>query len=231
MSHQAFFATVFVCSQCQKASPDASNIRRHIGICGDSTACMQKKRARFELLDEEEQVEEVDAPTPFPAFDDDDADDARIEWLFDSCNRSHLLSLLEELDTTRLPAKAYRLLWGGHEAVQPCFQSILLKNKATLALVDSAGAWIHAPLTRDVLCDIAVSLLEFIYSIAKHSVPARVAGDDAQMRQCAAGCLARLCDLRTLDGNMSLRAALKKRKRTAGVRATIMRLQADLFSS
>jgi len=227
-----FEATVYVCSKCHKASPDASNLRRHISICKgeeiEGRAEILRKRARFEVFDMEVSTPLPPAPpmSPvhrLPAFDDEEADDARIEWLFRDEHRMYLKDLLADPDITRIASKAFKYLWS-ENAVFEDFRSVWFE-RGKLHIVEDGMK--RADVTRDLLCDIAVAVLEFMYSVTNHSVPAR--GCDEELNAMAASCLEKLCECRDMDGNITLRDALKKRKRTAGVRATVSKLR-DVLS-
>lgn len=210
-----------MCSHCRKASPDNSNIRRHIIGCGEGNASLVKKRAKFELIDDDSAEKTVTTETTSPhgivydAFENDDADDARIDWLFQDCNRSLLWTILEEPDITKLPAKLLRCLWG--KQAPPEFQSIVLVKGGKVHCIGQEPV----QLSRDVVCDIAAWILEFLYSVAKYSVPMRV----PELKDVARDCFQRLCETREIDSDMTLRDALKRKKRTAGVRAAVAKMR------
>lgn len=224
--------SIYVCSKCMKASPDNSNIRRHVASCGEG-ATLQKKRARYEIIDDDNDddvigdnscaTENASPSMPHvqrrPAFDDEDADDARIEWLFEDSKRGCLKHLLNEKDITRLPAKLFDLLWGRNAPEE--FQSVWSSKGKLHRVLTEDGTCTHNDFNRDALCDTATSLLEFMYSVATHSVPVR----RPEWSEDAEACLKRLGETREMDGNLTLREALKKRKRTTGVRVVVSSLR------
>jgi hypothetical protein len=180
--------TVFKCSTCGKISHESSNMRKHrcsgtpnlkrlvghVVVADDSTE-HQRRRPGAKAVNPGSIMRKSIGSR------DEDSDDRRIDFAFAS---GLIVEFLAIREASEIPAFLFERLWG--KRAPPEFQSLILLRGMVHEVesgdpdVEIETATLLAP-TRFAPAfskEFGVYLLEFAFSVCKHSVPGRIPDDD-----------------------------------------------------